>query len=139
MAPGDALLLSADLVKEKGRMLAAYNDALGVTAAFNLNLLSRINRELGATFDLTKFQHEVRYDNAAQRIEMHLRSTAAQSVSIKGNFTIRLKKDETIWTESSYKFHSGQIQIMAERAGFACEAQWLDQEWPFAQSLLRVR
>jgi dimethylhistidine N-methyltransferase len=135
---GDVLLLSTDLVKELDRMLAAYDDAVGVTAAFNLNLLARINRELAADFHLDRFEHEARYNEREQRIEMHLRSSADQSVSINGNFIVTLRRNETIWTESSYKFLPGQIRNMAERTGFSLEAQWIDIEWPFAQNLLRA-
>ena len=135
---GDVLLLSADLVKSLDRMLAAYDDALGVTAAFNLNLLARINRELAANFRLDQFQHEVRYNESEQRIEMHLRSKSVQTVSINGNFTFTLEQNETIWTESSYKFRAEQVRSMSERAGFTCEVQWADTDWPFAQSLLRA-
>jgi L-histidine N-alpha-methyltransferase len=135
--PGDMFLLSTDLVKPLGQMLPAYDDPLGLTGAFNLNLLARINRELGANFDLRKFQHEVRYDELEQRIEMHLRSTVDQSVSINGNFNVSLKQGETIWTESSYKFRPEQVRSLSESAGFACEVQWMDTSWPFAQTLLR--
>jgi L-histidine Nalpha-methyltransferase len=134
---GDLLLLSCDLVKEQDRMLAAYDDAEGVTSAFNLNVLARINRELGGNFDLSRFRHEVRYDESTQRIEMHLRSTADQIVCI-GDLRITFKKNETIWTESSYKFTLEQVAPMTRRAEFACEFQWVDDEWPFAQSVLRA-
>jgi L-histidine Nalpha-methyltransferase len=133
----DVLLLSCDLVKAHDLMLAAYDDAEGVTAAFNLNVLARINRELGGNFDLSRFRHEVRYDDSNQRIEMHLRSTADQIVCI-GDLRITFKKNETIWTESSYKFTVKQVESMAARAGFKCERQWVDQEWPFVQSVFRV-
>ncbi len=138
LVPGDVLLLSTDLVKPLAQMIPAYDDALGLTAAFDLNLLARINRELGADFNLKEFRHEARYDESAQRVEMHLRAVSDQVVSI-GQFKVALRNGETIWTESSYKFHTGQIQRMAERAGFACDVQWVDSEWPFAQSLLRAR
>ena len=135
---GDVLLLSTDLVKDLGRMLAAYDDELGVTAAFNLNLLARINRELGADFDLSCFRHEVRYHEREQRIEMHLRSTIDQAVTINQNFTVTLEKGESIWTESSYKFRTEQVRSMLENAGFACEVQWVDTQWPFAQNVFRA-
>jgi dimethylhistidine N-methyltransferase len=138
LQPGDILLLSTDLVKPLDRMLAAYDDSLGLTSAFNLNLLARINREVGANFDLKNFQHEARYNLSEQRIEMHLRSRAKQRVSINGRFTVELQQGETIWTESSYKFLSEQVRSMAERAGFKCGLQWLESEWPFCQSFLRV-
>jgi L-histidine N-alpha-methyltransferase len=134
---GDVLLLSCDLVKAHDLMVAAYDDAEGVTAAFNLNLLVRINRELGGNFDLSRFRHEVRYDEFRQRIESHLRSTADQIVCI-GDLRISFKKNETIWTESSYKFTVEQVASMATRAEFDCEFQWVDDEWAFVQSVLRA-
>jgi dimethylhistidine N-methyltransferase len=134
---GDVLLLSTDLVKPLDRMLAAYDDSVGLTGAFNLNLLARINRELGADFNLRNFEHEARYHEAEQRIEMHLRSKVRQSVSLR-DFVVTLEAGETIWTESSYKFLPEQVRSMAERAGFKFDLQWIDAEWPFAQSLLRV-
>jgi dimethylhistidine N-methyltransferase len=138
LKPGDVLLLSCDLVKSHERMLAAYDDAIGLTAAFNLNLLARINRELGGNFNLSRFRHEARYDEKAQRIEMHLRSTAQQVVSIDETFSVTLQQDETIWTESSYKFRIDQVRFMAKRSGFHCQYQWTDSEWPFAQSVFRA-
>jgi dimethylhistidine N-methyltransferase len=138
LAPSDLVLLSTDLVKAVELMLAAYRDELGLTAAFNLNLLARINRELEADFDLGKFEHEARYSDVEQRIEMHLRSSADQTVSIDRDFKAHLKKGETIWTESSYKFQPEQVKTLARSAGFDCEAQWIDAEWPFAQNLLRA-
>jgi len=138
MVPGDVFYLSTDLQKEIPRLIAAYDDSLGVTAAFNLNLMARINRELNAKFDLSKFAHEARYDNDAHRIEMHLRSLVGQTVAVGDDFKIRLKRGETIWTESSYKFRCEDIVGLANRTGFSCEVQWVDEEWPFAQSLLRA-
>ena len=138
LKPGDVFLLGTDLVKNLDQMLAAYNDAIGLTAAFNLNLLARINRTLGANLDLKQFEHEARYNTSEQRIEMHLRSRSNQTVAIKSKCTVTLKKGETIWTESSYKFRPEQIRSMAERAGFSCEIQWNDEEWAFAQSVLRA-
>jgi L-histidine N-alpha-methyltransferase len=135
---GDVFLLSTDLVKPVERMLPAYDDALGLTSAFNLNLLARINRELGADFNLKKFQHEARYNAAEQRIEMHLRSTEKQTVNINHSISVDLQEGETIWTESSYKFRPEQVRLMSEGAGFSCESQWIDSEWPFAQSFLRA-
>jgi L-histidine Nalpha-methyltransferase len=137
--PGDFFLISTDLVKNVDRMVAAYADSLGLTAAFNLNLLARINRSLGANFDLKQFEHEARYNPAEQRIEMHLRSRSDQIVAVNEDFSVALKKNETIWTESSYKFRPEQIRSMSEQSGFSCEVQWIDEEWPFAQSLLRAR
>src|SRR5262249_6525474 len=97
LRPADALLLSTDLVKPVDRMLAAYDDALGLTAAFNLNLLARINRVLGADFNLANFQHEARYNETEQRIEMHLRSKVKQTIPVNRTFTVQLDQDETIW------------------------------------------
>jgi len=137
LAPGDGMLLGTDLVKPVPQLLAAYDDPIGVTAAFNLNLLARINRELDADFDLSAFRHAVRYDPQERRIEMHLRSTRAQSVTVrKAGLSVDFANDETIWTESSYKYVPEEVVEMARRTGFRCEAQWVDREWPFAQSLL---
>jgi L-histidine N-alpha-methyltransferase len=135
--PGDALLLGTDLVKPVMQVIAAYNDPIGVTAAFNLNLLARINRELGANFDLERFRHEVRWNEAERRVEMHLRSTCVQTVRIpRASCTVSFTKDETIWTESSRKYFPYEVVGMATRRGFRCDAQWIDAEWPFAQNLL---
>ena len=137
LRPGDALLLGTDLEKPVELQILAYDDPAGVTAAFNLNLLARINRELGADFDLSCFRHEAHWNFADRRIEMHLRSTCRQNVRIPAaNLRVVLNEDETIWTESSHKYKAEEIPEMAERAGFRCEAQWLDREWPFAQNLL---
>lgn len=137
LRPGDALLLGTDLEKSVELQLLAYNDPAGVTAAFNLNLLARINRELGADFDLTCFRHEVRWNQTDRCIEMHLRSTCRQTVHIPAaSLRVVLDENETIWTESSHKYKAEEIPGMAARSGFRCEAQWIDSEWPFAQNLL---
>jgi len=137
LRPGDTLLLGTDLEKPIELQLLAYDDPAGVTAAFNLNLLARINRELGADFDLSSFRHDVRWNHTDRRIEMHLRSTQRQSVHISAaSLRISLNEDETIWTESSHKYRAEEIPGMAARTGFRCEAQWIDSEWPFAQNLL---
>ncbi|MHB8486007.1 MAG: L-histidine N(alpha)-methyltransferase [Candidatus Acidiferrales bacterium] len=134
--PGDALLLSTDLEKSVSQLLLAYDDPAGVTAAFNRNLLARINRELGADFDLNCFRHEARWNESERRIEMHLRSTRPQKVRIRGaELEINFIEGETIWTESSHKYRCDEAADMGERAGFRCDAQWVDAEWPFAQSL----
>jgi len=140
LQPGDALLLGTDLEKDNALQLLAYNDPAGVTAAFNLNLLARINREMGADFDLSSFRHEARWNTAERRIEMHLRSTCRQIVQIPAaGLRVMLDEDETIWTESSHKYKAEEIPNMAERTGFSCDGQWIDQEWPFAQNLLTTR
>lgn len=137
LRPGDALLLGTDLEKSVDLQLLAYDDPAGVTAAFNLNLLARINRELGADFDLSCFRHEARWNHTDRRIEMHLRSTCRQTVQIRAaGLRVILDEDETIWTESSHKYQAEEIPGMAARTGFRCDAQWIDQEWPFAQNLL---
>jgi dimethylhistidine N-methyltransferase len=137
LAPGDALLLGTDLVKPVEQLLAAYDDPTGVTAAFNLNLLSRINRDLGGDFDLRSFVHEARYSEPDQRIEMHLRSSIVQSVSVPAaELTVSFSAGETICTEASHKFRPEQIPGLARAAGFRLVQQWLDCEWPFAENLL---
>jgi dimethylhistidine N-methyltransferase len=137
LRPGDALLLGTDLEKSVELQLLAYNDPAGVTAAFDLNLLARINRELGADFDLAHFQHEARWNSAERRMEMHLRSTRRQTVHVPAaSLRFMRDEDETIWTESSHKYKADEIQRMAARTGFRCDGQWIDREWPFAQNLL---
>jgi len=137
LRPGDALLLGTDLEKDEETQVLAYDDAAGVTAAFNKNLLSRINRELGADFDLAHFEHEARWNRASRRIEMHLRSTRTQSVTIPAALIrVDFAEGETIWTESSHKYRAAEVLEMARRTGYRCEGQWIDEEWPFAQNLL---
>ena len=134
---GDAFLLGTDLEKATSRLVAAYDDALGVTAAFNLNVLARINRELGGNFDLSRFEHVVRYDEQERRIEMHLRALQHQEVRITAaEIEISIEEGETIWTESSHKFNAAEIAELSEMSGFRCAAQWVDEEWPFAENLL---
>ena len=137
MRRGDALLLGTDLVKEEERLIAAYDDSIGVNAAFNLNLLSRINRELDGDFDLRRFAHKIRYVRSQQRIEMHLESRQAQVVAIpQAGLKVKFSAGETIFTEACHKFRPEQLCALARAAGFHLEAQWTDEEWPFAESLL---
>jgi L-histidine N-alpha-methyltransferase len=137
LRPGDSLLLGVDLEKPVARLIDAYDDALGVTAAFNLNILARINRELNADFDLRQFKHLARFNPEARSIEMHLRSMRNQEVTIpRASLSITLAEGETIWTESSHKYSPTEILRMANDAGFRCDAQWIDDEWPFAENLL---
>ena len=137
---GDALLLGTDLEKSVELQLLAYNDPAGVTAAFNLNLLARINRELGADFDLACYRHEACWNSSQRRMEMHLRSTRRQTVHVPAaSLRFMLNQDETIWTESSHKYKAEEIPEMAMRTGFRCQGQWIDKEWPFAQNLLIAR
>jgi L-histidine Nalpha-methyltransferase len=139
LKPGDALLLGTDIVKSVKDMLLAYDDPTEVTAAFNLNLLARINRELGGDFVLRHFEHDVRYQERDRRIEMHLRSTRTQTISIRAaDFTFTIEEGETIWTEACHKFRVEEIPGLARRTGFLCEAQWIDMEWAFAENLLIV-
>jgi uncharacterized SAM-dependent methyltransferase len=118
------------------QLLAAYDDSLGVTAAFNLNLLARINRELDADFVLDQFEHLALFNSHARSVEMHLRSKCSQTVTVEAaGFSVRLQEGETIWTESSHKYAKDEIFEMAKDTGFHCDAQWIDREWPFAESL----
>jgi dimethylhistidine N-methyltransferase len=136
MAPGDALLLGTDLEKSEQDLLLAYDDPAGVTAAFNRNLLARINRELGADFVLERYAHEARYNRVERRVEMHLRSLVAHTVQVTAaRVTVTLGAGETIWTESSHKFRSAEARGMLATAGFRCLAQWEDHDWPFAETL----
>jgi len=133
---GDALLLATDLVKPVSTLILAYDDPAGVTAAFNKNLLARINRELDGDFDLGNFEHVVRYDEAERRIEMHLRSAKWQRIKIrKAGFRFYIGEGETIWTESSHKYSPIEVVQMGERAGYRCAGQWFDEEWRLAQNL----
>jgi len=137
LQPGDCLLLGTDLEKSSARLLAAYDDELGVTAAFNLNLLGRVNRELGANFDLTQFEHVAKINPAERSVEMHLRSKRHQTVSIPtAEMIAEFQAGETIWTESSHKYSVEEIVDMARRCGFRCDMQWIDQQWLFAENLL---
>jgi L-histidine Nalpha-methyltransferase len=135
--PGDALLLGTDMVKPIPQLVQAYDDPLGVTAAFNLNLLARINRELDADFELREFAHEARFNPKTSSVEMHLRSKKAQTITISGaGMTVRFRENETIWTESSHKYSHHEILQLAMASGFHCQAQWVDSEWEFAENLL---
>lgn len=136
LEPGDALLLGTDLIKPTPQMLDAYDDSLGVTAAFNLNLLGRINRELGGNFVLPHFEHEARFNPETRSIEMHLRSARRQNVSIaRAGLTVTFREGETIWTESSHKYSRPELLQLAMAASFRWDAQWMDEEWPFAETL----
>lgn len=137
LQPGDCLLLGTDLEKTSAQLLAAYDDELGVTAAFNLNLLSRVNRELEADFDLTQFEHVAKINPDERSVEMHLRSKRRQSVRIPAaGVVVDFQQGETIWTESSHKYSAQEIVDTAQRCGFRCDMQWIDQQWLFAENLL---
>ena len=136
LRPGDALLLGTDLVKPEHDLLLAYDDPLQVTAAFNLNVLRRINDELGGTFDLDAFAHRAIWNAHESRIEMHLMSLAAQRVHIAAcDLDLEFEANELIWTESSYKYTPEQIVDMGADAGFATREQWLDSDAGFALTL----
>lgn len=136
LAEGDAFLLGADLRKPKDILEPAYDDALGVTAAFNKNLLARINRELGGTFDLSKFAHRAFFNESESRIEMHLVSTEKQSVRIGSlDITVCFEKGESIHTENSYKYGESDLRRLAAAGGFQVEQMWTDSRRWFADVL----
>jgi len=136
---GDSFLLGVDLVKRENTLLDAYDDAAGVTAAFNRNVLERLNRELDADFDVQAFAHCALWNRARSRIEMHLVSGKAQRVNIAAlDLTLDFACGETIHTENSYKFTPGQAEALLEEAGFAPAATWTDARGWFAVCLGRV-
>ena len=136
LRPGDALLLGADLVKPEPDLLLAYDDPLGITAAFNKNVLLRINRELGGNFDLAGFAHRAVFDPAESRVEMRLVALRDQEVEIPAAGTrVRFAAGEFIWTESSYKYTPALLRRLVERAGFGCRRQWIDPEAQFVLAL----
>ena len=131
VGPRGAMLVGVDLKKDATRLHAAYNDAMGVTAAFNLNLLARINREMGADFRLRRFRHYAFYNAALGRIEMHLVSLAKQTVNV-GSYRFAFEPGESIHTENSYKYSVEEFRALARRAGFRGEKVWLDRRGLFA-------
>jgi len=136
LTDGDALLLGADLVKPAERLQLAYDDPLGVTAAFNRNLLVRINRELHGDFDIDRFGHQAVWDPDASRVEMHLVAKAAQRVRVAdAGIDITFEEGERIWTESSYKYRPDDIAALLGDAGFRRSAQWIDAQDGFALTL----
>jgi L-histidine Nalpha-methyltransferase len=139
LEPGDLLLLGADLIKPERDLLLAYDDPLGVTAAFNKNLLVRINRELGGNFDLDAFDHRAVWNHDLQRIEMHLVSRRLQVVAVPtSTLEIAFARDEWIWTESSYKYTEPQIEALGAGAGFEMRDMWVEPEPGFALTLFRA-
>lgn len=133
----DALLLGVDLRKERAILEAAYNDALGVTSAFNLNVLARINRELGGTFDLHAFRHFAFYNEAAGRIEIYIESLVKQTARIeKLDLEVQFEAGELIHTENSYKYDMAGIASLAEATGFICSRSWFDSQERFSSNLL---
>lgn len=147
LLPGDTLLLGTDLAlngngghKTEAILLAAYDDAAGTTAAFNLNVLTRLNRDLGADFDTENFRHKVLWNPAESRIEMHLESLAAQKVNIPafGNFAafaVDFAAGETIHTENSYKFTAAAVKALLASTGFEAARSWQDSQHLFAVTL----
>ena len=128
LRPGDGLLLGTDLVKPERELLLAYDDPLQVTAAFDRNLLRRINDELGGNFDLDAFDHRASWNAAERRVEMHLVSTRAQHVSIEAaSIDLAFGEGESIWTESSHKYEPGQVLEEGHAAGFSGGEQWIDE------------
>jgi len=137
LSPGDALLLGADLKKDRKILEAAYDDSLGVTSAFNLNVLARINRELDGDFDLRAFKHAATYNEALGRVEIYIESRRAQTAII-GKLDLRVSFDsgEQIHTENSYKYDLSDIDRLATSTGFKRAHTWLDSEKRFSSNLL---
>lgn len=135
MGSGGAMVVGVDLKKDPALLDAAYDDPEGFTAAFNLNLLRRINRELGADFPLDRFRHHAFYDPKAGRVEMHLASLADQEVRVAGR-RFRFRRGDTIWTERSYKYHPEEFAELARAAGLAVQRYWTDPERLFSVQLL---
>ena len=137
MKKDDLFLIGLDLVKDKKILECAYNDSKGITAQFNLNILSRINSELGGDFDLQKFRHHAVYNEDQNKIEMYLRSIDRQTINIpQADLILSLEKDELIHTENSQKFTISNIKHMSEKAGFEIKDTWYDEKQYFAMVLL---
>lgn len=138
LKPGGILIIGVDLKKDISRLEAAYNDADGVTAAFNLNLLQRMNEELDADFDLTQFRHRAFYNEPRGRIEMHIESLRPQTVTVRGR-PFSFAAGETVHTENSYKYSVAEFQQLAGSAGFDASAVWTDQSALFSVHVLTAR
>ncbi len=135
--PNGGLLIGVDLKKDSSILNRAYNDSRGITAEFNLNQLKHLNRELGTDFELDNFRHRAFYNSEQGRIEMHLISTENQTVSLNGT-TISFDKDESIWTESSYKYSLAEFKSVAIDAGFSVKQVWTDENNLFSVQYLDV-
>ncbi len=136
---GDCLLLGVDRVKDEHLLLAAYDDVAGVTAAFNRNILHRLNREIGADFDSDSFVHRARWNAEASRMEMHLESRQAQTVHVEhANLNVEFRAGETIHTENSYKYRRGDAEKLLRSAGFRPEITWTDEQGWFGVHLARA-
>ncbi|HKU69146.1 MAG TPA: L-histidine N(alpha)-methyltransferase, partial [Candidatus Baltobacteraceae bacterium] len=133
---GDGLLLGADLKKDARVLQRAYDDEIGVTAAFNKNVLARINRELGGTFDLSNFEHDARYEEGAGRVASYLRARSACEVRIDAlDVTVRFAQGETIHTESSYKYSGDDLKALGKAAGLNLQRTWTDAQERFSVNL----
>ena len=140
LAPGDLLLLGVDHIKDRNTLLPAYNDAAGVTAEFNRNMLARIRRELGASFRPRLFRHHACWNDRESRIEMHLESLIQQEVSIPAlDLTVSFRRGESIHTENSYKFTPESVDGLLSRSGFAVERAWTDAKKWFGVYLAEAR
>lgn len=135
LGSGSYMLLGVDTKKDRSMLEDAYNDRLGITARFNKNLLTRINRELGANFSLEQFEHLAHYNDDKGRIEMHLRSRTEQRVNVAGE-SFTFAEGETIHTENSYKYHPDEFEAVTEAAGWQRESLWLADHGIFAITLL---
>ena len=138
---GDWLLLGVDLVKPERDLMLAYDDPLGVTAAFNKNLLLRLNAEAGTNFKLEEFRHEVRWNRSASRVEMYLVSRQRQDVVVPGasrSLEFTLEPGESIWTESSYKYEPDGVRALVESCGFQTRYEWIDDEARFLLALFEA-
>jgi dimethylhistidine N-methyltransferase len=131
------LLIGVDLKKDPLMLHRAYNDALGVTAAFNLNILARLNREVGANFALDQFRHYAFYNPVFARVEMHLVSLTEQTVRV-GHTNIHFDRGESIWTEASYKYNPAEFAVLAARAGWRVEQVWIDDRGLFSVQYLTI-
>lgn len=139
LGPGDTFLIGTDLVKPEIDLQLAYDDPLGVTAAFSRNVLVRLNRELGANFDVTAFRHRATWQPEPSRVEIHLVSLRDQHIAVPGaDLEFHMSAGETIWTENSYKYEADGVKELLTRAGFAPRAQWIDDDARFALTLAAV-
>jgi dimethylhistidine N-methyltransferase len=142
LGPRDSLLIGVDLRKSERDLMLAYDDPLGITAAFNKNLLLRLNSEAGTNFDLDGFEHKVQWNAAASRVEMHLVSRRRQEVVVPGpdgSLAFTMAAGESIWTESSYKYEPETFQALVEAAGLALRSRWIDSEAQFLLALFEAR
>lgn len=138
LGPASLMIVGVDVPKDERMLHAAYNDGAGITAAFNLNLLQRINRELSGNFDVSSFVHDARWNHALSRVEMHLVSTRSQTVNIAGH-TFGFTAGESIHTENSYKYSLGRFRVLARDAGYAPLEAWIDEQGLFSVHVLRVQ